>query len=404
MNKKIIYILLLWVVVSSSACAETWGASAEYPLVDHTVQVGVDAWRFNPKAPDSELGMANDTVWKYRPESPWVKVEGNVVASKNLRFTMKARADQGMGMHVDEMSADWAYSPSFGFKAGVVSYKTSWCRIYDVDSPWVRENDPFCTSYFTSEASGGAPGGQMYLNSLLGSYRAQAMVGTYRPLLFNFNTTEFSNTRYANSRIDVNDKNGASLSLLHMPTATEVRMGLLSAKQSARVRFDNDVGIYTVGQTYEIVFAGVSFYATPQLNVRLQTLRHNMSSALWAPSDSVLPHFANGLNLVRRSNVAELNYQHRTQDVFALAVSQYSFDSVFTYTNYPDLGYTRKAQFPYLLRSLSASWRHDWEGGFYTSLQWTYSRARAEAFQEPNSSGFAYRDAHGLGLRLAYRF
>jgi len=404
MNKKIILLLLLWVAVSSDACAEIWTDTSQYPLLNHTVQMGVDAWQLSPKHPDPELKMANDTVWGYRSESPWAKVDARIATSKNLNFTLKVRADQAMGRHVDEMSVDWAYSPSFGFKAGVVSYKTSWCRIYDVDSPWVRENDPFCTSSATSEASGGAPGLQMYLNSVLGSYRAQAIVGTYRPLLFNFNTTEFSNTRYDNSRIDTNDKNGASLSLLNVPTGTELRVGLLGAKQSARVRLGDEFGIYKVDQTYGIVFAGVSFYVAPKLNVRLQTLRHGMNSAQWSPLDSALPRFYSGFDLVRRSNVVELTYQQSRQDVFALAASQYSFDSVFTYTNYPDAGYTRAAQIPYLLRSISASWRHDWEDGFYTSLQWTYSQARDEAFQEPNSSSFAYRNAHGLGLRLAYRF
>jgi hypothetical protein len=404
MKKTHIYVLLWWLVVSLGARAESWREAPEYPLVTYSVQAGIDIWRFSPRLPDMNLNMANNSQSAFRPESPWAVLDGRLAISKNLVLSLKARADQGMGQHVDELSADWAYSPSFGFKAGVVSYKTSWCRIYDVDSPWVRENDPFCSSAIANESSGGAPGMQAYVNLRREPYRVQAIVGTYRPLLFNYNSKEFSNLRYANSQVNGNDKQGASLSLLHELTATELRIGVLGAKQSARVKADGRDEIDHVNQDSGIVFAGLSFYAAPKLNVRMQTLRHETTSHRWTPLYSTYPHYLSGLEALRQSDVLELNYQHGINDVLALAVSRYSYNSTSIQTKYPEVGYAGSVGFPYLLRSLSASWRHDWEGGVYTAIQWTYSQVRAEAFQEPNSSSFAYRNAHGLGLRLAYRF
>lgn len=405
-TKKFEFWLLVGLVLPLGALAEGYIDldAAQYPLLQSNAQVGVDIWRLSPELPARVLLMPNNSVWHYRPESPWGTYEGHLMLSPQLSFSVKARADQSMGTHVDEFSGDWAQSPSLGFRAGVLSYKTSWCQTYNVDSPWVRENDPFCTGKSTSEASGGAPGFQVYANTALDDYRVQAMAGIYRPLLFNYNTQEFSNLVYPNAHIDVNDKRGASLSVLHAPSVTELRIGLLAAKQSARTRIDYRYGGEVNDQTYGIAFVGLSFYATPRLNVRLQTLRHNMTAAQWAPYGAEGARYRMGNELVRRSDVMELRYQYSGQDVLAFAMSRYNFDNTSISTNYPEAGYTRVAEFPYLLASTSASWRHDWQRGIYTSVQWTYNKGRAAAFQSPDQSTMTYRGAHGAGLRLAYQF
>lgn len=404
MRKMIEFCLLVALVVPFSAQAQADTAFSQYPLVQHNTQVGVDAWRLSPESPSLLLAMPNNSQWRYRSESPWGTFDGRLMASSTLMFTLKARADQSMGTHVDELGADWAYSPSLGFRAGVLSYKTSWCKTYNLDSPWVKENDPFCTSQNASESSGGAPGFQVYANTAFGEYRAQAIAGIYRPLLFNYNVNEFSNMTFQRFHVDVNEKKGVSLSVLDTQSSTELRVGLLGAKQSARVIPEYASEVDRVDQTYGITFAGVSFYASPRLNVRLQTLRHDMTAARWSPNGSFWPRYKGGDEMMRRSNVVELNFQYSAQDVWALAISEYSFDNTSIHTNYPMVGYTRLAQFPYLLTSTSASWRHDWRRGMYTSVQWTYNKGRAAAFQIPDQSAMAYRGAHGLGLRLGYQF
>jgi hypothetical protein len=404
MRKSIEFWLFVGLVVPCGGQAQAGMETSQYPLMQYNAQVGVDVWRLSPGLPSALLGMPNNSQWRYRSESPWGTFDGRMVVGSTLVFTLKARADQSMGTHIDELAADWAYSPSFGFRAGVLSYKTSWCNTYNLDSPWVRENDPFCTSQNASEASGGAPGAQIYVNTAFGDYRVQAVAGMYRPLLFNYNVKEFSNLNFANFNVDVNNKTGASVSVLDTQSSTELRIGLLAAKQSERFPPQNVYEVDRVDQTYGITFAGVSFYTSPRLNVRLQTFRHDMTAARWAPYGSVWPHYTNGNEIMRRSNVAELNFQYSVQDVLALAISQFSLDSTYINTNYPKAGYTRLADFPYLLTSASASWRHDWRKGMFTSVQWTYNKVRAAEFQNPDQSTMAYRGAHGVGLRLAYQF
>lgn len=370
----------------------------------YNAQVGVDAWRLTPSEPESYLLMPNKTMWRYRSESPWATFDGQYMASANTVLTLKARANQAMGSHIDEMSVDWAYSPSFGFKAGVVGYKTSWCRTYDLDSPWVQENDPFCAFHNTSDASNGAPGVQMYVNSNLGPYQIQGIAGVYRPLFRNFNTDEFSNAPIR-PYVDQNSKKGMSLGVLHTESATEFRLGFLNALQSARAVDASANEAYRVNQTYNMVFAGLSFYVTPKTNVRVQTLRHDMTSSNWSLPGSSWPNYRGGLEVVRRSDVIEVNYQLRPQDVLAVAVSKYHFDISTIDSNYPAVGYVRyDNNFIFLNTAWSASWRHDWAHGVFTAVQWTYNKLELNDHRSLYSPEDRTASGHGLGLRLGYQF
>ncbi|WP_161499726.1 hypothetical protein [Limnohabitans sp. TS-CS-82] len=370
----------------------------------HVAQLGVDAWRLSPKTPETLLMLPTNSEWHYKSVSPWLTFDGQMTVHRNAVLSLKVRADQAMGTHVDEMSLDWSLSPSLGFKAGVVGYKTSWCRTYDVDSPWVRENDPFCMVKTTSDASGGAPGLQVYANAPIGNYRVQGAAGIYRPLLLNYNTTEFSNVPYPNARIDRNNKKGLSISAQNLETATEFRLGLLSADQSEHVFGSWNTEPFRVHQTYNMVFVGAAFYLSPQVQVRVQTLRHDMLSNNRSVPGSVWPSYLGGVDLARRSDVVEINYWHSSQDVFAFAVSRYTYDNSYTVTNYPDPGYvTDRNYYVYKNKNMSASWRHDWAKGFYTAVQWSYN---ALDLYNRNITASPSRDAggHGLGVRLGYQF
>lgn len=370
----------------------------------HAAQVGVDAWRLDPKVPETLLMLPTNSEWHYKLVSPWLTFDGQATVHRNAVLSLKMRADQSMGMHVDEASLDWSISPSLGAKVGVLSYKTSWCRTYDIDSPWVRENDPFCVVKSTSDASGGAPGLQVYANAPMGSYRVQGLVGLYRPLFLNYNTTEFSNVPYPNAHIDRNNKTGFSVSLQNMETATEFRLGLLDANQSENVSAALNAEAFRVEQRYSMMFVGAAFYVAPQLQVRVQTLRHDMVSSNQSMQGSVRPSYLGGVDLARRSDVVELNYWHSSQDVLALAVSRYTYDNSYIGTNYPNAGYFNdRNYFVYKNKGVSASWRHDWSHGFYTAVQWSYNTLD---LYDRTITTSPNRDAggHALGLRLGYRF
>ena len=372
----------------------------DFPIGRYVAQVGADAWQFSNGRPEALLMMSTNTQWHYRPVSPWGTFSGTLMVSPKATMTLKVRSNQEMGSHVDELSVDWMLSPRLGLKAGVVDYKTSWCRTYDMGSPWVRENDPFCTVVSTSGPTGGAPGVQGYLNSSFGAYRMQGLIGTYSPLVFNYNTREFSNIQPTSYRVTKNSKQGVSVSVLNLDTATEFRLGLLGAQQSADVYGAWQGGAYQINQTYGIVFAGASFYLTPKLNMRMQALRHRMENKSVSPVNSPWPHTFQGANQARYSKVMELNYQANTNNLVALAISRYDMDQMSQVTNYPFPGYTGY-DYAYQQGGISVAWRRDWGVGVFSVIQLTRSHflLRDVYYQQDRAAS-----ANGLGMRLGYQF
>jgi hypothetical protein len=374
----------------------------DYPLGRYNAQVGVDVWQFESDKPEKLLMMATNTQWRYKPASPWGTFDGRLMLSSLATVSLKARANQEMGSHVDELSADWAFSPSFGVKSGVLDYKTSWCRTYDVDSPWVRENDPFCTVVSTSGPSGGAPGLQAYVNFPIGNYRVQSIAGVYNPLAFNYNTTEFSNASYKLSRVTKNQKQGASINVLNLDTATEFRIGVLQAQQALSAYESWKMPVFQVEQTYELVFAGVSFYVVPKLNIRMQTLRHARVNKEISNPLVDGPHIRRGDNLRRSSQVVELNYQLTAEDLMGVAFSKYLYNATLTETNYPLGGYTVYPDYyVYAQKAMSVAWRHDWSRGIFTVLQLTQSQL---TLNDRTTNIDRAAKATGLGMRLGYQF
>jgi hypothetical protein len=116
--------------------------SATNKAIKFNVQLGLDAWDL--KTPDrsnaplkgvDRLYLANSyTQWSYRNPSAWIKTSGQWDISSNLSLTYKARADQSVGTQLDDLNFDYRLSPKLGFRAGVLDYKTSWCRTYETDS------------------------------------------------------------------------------------------------------------------------------------------------------------------------------------------------------------------------------------------------------------------------------
>jgi hypothetical protein len=370
-------VLLSWLCWCAVAQAQSQSGSSvvDYPLARYNAQVGMDVWQFSPRNPERLLMMATNTEWSYRPVSPWGTFDGRLMLSSNATFSLKARGNQDMGARVDELSVDWAFSPSFGVKAGVLDYKTSWCRTYDIDSPWVRENDPFCTVVSTSGPSGGAPGLQTYVNLPIGNYRVQSIAGMYNPLAFNYNTTEFSNLSYPMSKVTNNQKQGASINVLNLETATEFRVGVLQAQQALSAYESWRMPVFQVAQTSGLVFAGVSFYVAPKFNIRVQALHHEMVNQQISNPAVAGPRIRGGNNLNRTSHVMELNYQASAENLFGLALSEYRYNSAETQTNYPFAGYTVYPDaYVYAQKAFSLAWRHDWDRGLFTVLQLTHSQ------------------------------
>lgn len=382
----------------------TFASENYYPYARSTVQVGVDAWHFTPEMPEKLLLLASNTEKPYHSVAAWQKIDGGVWLADKWRINLRARNDQSMGEHIDDLSLTWDVSPSLGVNAGVVSYKTTWCRTYEIDSPWMRENNPFCTVTSTNLAVGGAPGVQVYANTMHADYRVQWLVGAYRPLMFNYDTNEYSNERFPASTIYQNEKVGFSVNALNLSTATEFRFGVLDTRQAAYVHPLWNRDGFRSRQNYQVYFAGLSYQVTPTVSMRAQWMSHQMSSSEWSLAGSAWPNYLRGAELLRQSKAMEIEYQPRAQDKFAVALSEYTYVSGQITTRYPEPGYSyRPSYYSYRNKGASVSWRHDWDRGVHTIFQ--VSRNELQ-LRNTEASPIVDRSnaATAVGVRLGYQF
>lgn len=381
----------LGLIVMGNAIAQIKPAPEHQWLDDvvgsHSLQVGVDSWRIHTSEPEdtannmrgvSRLKLANSyPVWHYRDTSPWAHFEGGLRVNRDVLLTLKYRADQSIGARVDEASLDWAFH-AYGLRFGVLDPKISWCRSYDVDSPWVREDNAFCSVQRLNFAKSSAPGGQAYANFILGNYSLQGVGGLYRPLWFNYAKDE-TPAIYLPGPFTVTTrvKTGMAVSATNLRNGTEFRMGWLKDRFSAKDGVAANVHS-------KVLFIGANWYATEKLALRSTYFK-------FSGDVDVLDQAGRELGNTNYKVVhLEINYQKDAKNVFAISRGSdgYVYD-----TNFEDLNF--------VTISTSASWRHDWNRGMFTVLQFTHAKVNQTDFISENRHSSAGR---ALGLRLGYRF
>lgn len=372
-------------------------ADASSPL-KFDVQMGLDYWHLS--APDrstsalkgvDRLYLADSyTTWTYKNPAPWIKTTGQWDINSQFSLSYKVRADQSMGTKVDDFNLDYRLSPKLGFRAGVLDYKTSWCRTYEIDSPWIYQIDPFCSNRLTNESTLASPGVQTYVKFMPGDYLIQALVGVYRPKVFAYNKEEFSNV--ANTKgVAVNDRWGWSINALNLNTASELRLSWLAARQEN----NRDSGGYR-SQDAGALYAGGSFFVTEKLNVRA-TIFHSL---VRQNSYDTPPTYTKILetNMVRESKTLEAIYQHDPQNTLGFATSRYTNNWDLTGLNGYEL-YSNPNYYVFAQRGSSVSWRHNWSEGIHSSIQWTQSKN-----DQRLSNTAAKAKGTALGFRIGYTY
>jgi hypothetical protein len=379
----------------------------------HILQVGVDAWHINTSASEdtsanlnslSRLQLANSyPVWDFHPTTQWMRFEGGLRVGSDVLLSMKYRADQSTGSRLDEASVDWAFH-TYGVKFGVLDPKISWCRTYDVDSPWVRENNPFCSIQPLNFAKGSAPGAQVYANFIAGGYSLQALAGVYRPLWWNYAPDETPTLDLGPTSVVKNHtKSGLALSATNLRNGTEFRVGLLRDHYQARKDSSTPNVPYEYDVQSDVMFLGANWYATQKIALRATYFTYvgNMARTLQSQAEYLL----RDQNSKYKATSLEMNYQLNATHVFGLAHVVYDFNQ--NYSNF-DLqsgtpvfqsGYTGAPHF--VTTNTSVSWRHDWRKGLFTVLQYSdarVSQTHSSLQRQLSSNGTA------LGLRLGYRF
>jgi hypothetical protein len=385
-----------------------WLASAGAQAQSVSALVGVDAWDINAKASRAStqrlLFLADSTPqWTYRNPNAWVRFDSQWDVSEAVSARFKFRGDQSSDWRVDELNLDWAISPFLGLSAGVVDYKTSWCRTYDVESTWVRENDPFCTVRTTDQATGSAPGLQAYTQWDTRNHQWQAQVGVYNPLLLNHDRQEFNNqVLLYDSEVIENKKVGFSINAVNMVTSTEWRLGYLYTDQTANNRSSLAYERFKKPQQVQLWYLGVGFDLLPGLRARLTHLNSQLDSTF---TDSFSPNFDYNRQYDRESSTAELQWNIDGVNRLGLAYSVYSADTDdFFQRKGSQPARTRLVDGTFKTTSWSASWRRDWTRNAYTALQWTQADTGVDWRVTGRAPDLSQASGHGLGMRLGWRY
>lgn len=379
----------------------TW-AQSDWQLQNH-FQVGVDAWHIDHSSEEPltrrNMFLADSqTRWTYRELSPWYTAQSQLNFGPLQHVVLRARANQGSGGVLDQLYYDHGISPSLGFRIGVADYRATWCREYDLDNPWVRESDPFCSQRFIRLPLSSAPALQAYANTELGNYQIQAIGGLFRPRALGYAPREFSGAQLPDQvQITRNHKQTLALNALNKATSTEFRLSWVRIDQSLfdpQVRASNSQwGPFTemnYHQASDIVFAGVSWQLSPRWRSRLT----HMSRQLKARCDLLQPLAVPecGERVESSSTVLEWNYQASQKDILSLAVVHFPFKQFNVYER--------------THRNMSVGWRHDRGQGWFGAVQLSHSRSAIPysldfskiAFQPGTASAWA------LGTRLGYAF
>lgn len=372
-------------------------------------QIGTEAWKLSPSIghdlvagfdePNSNLGFANSyTKWRYHSVAPVLRLTNTTQFTSHLLTSLKFRADQTVGTRIDELNAAWSVSPFLGLRAGVVDYKTSWCRTYDADSGWIRENEHICSTPQFRDATGGAPGIQIFTNIPTDTWLFQAQVGAYNPLLFNYAPKEFGNNFPSPGyRVDKNHKVGFNINALNLETATEFRLSYIHANQQA---YSPETYIQgTTDQAYDLTYVGMNMALTPKIIGRVS----HMSSPQKNTCRSNLASLSDcnwNTSLTKVSSAVEFTYFHNANHTLSVGTNRTNFDNTSRYfTNnqafYVDIPVELYAH----MRQTSIAWRINWDRGLFSVLQYTHA-TQTNGTQTVNNSSYG----HAVGIKLSYQY
>lgn len=396
-----------WLVIGLVMQALLVPAQADWGLKS-SAQVGVDAWHLSSSAQDQPgrrfLWMANaNTRWDYQDAAPWYTLQSHLRNGAQGEWVLRSRGSQGYGGALDELSYAHFVSHALGLRAGILDYRATWCRTYDLDNPWVRENDPFCTDRFTSLATASAPALQVYTHVDVGDYQVQGLLGWYRPKALGYEPREFSGLVLADSaRVTQNRKQVLSLNAINSETATEWRLSWIGTDQrlfesafmqmaplpapASQLAYEQRVSTY---------FAGVSWLLAPQLRSRLTHLRGHIRGVCELMNPAAGEPCANQFH--KSSSVWELSYQLDPSDVLSLAISQHGVRH---------RGEQGVPVYQARNRAVSLGWRRDWPGGWFNAWQLTRSMAWVPYQHRPWEQSYlpGRASAWGLGLRAGYQW
>ena len=384
-------------------------ASDEVSSVKWSYVVGVDAWKLNPSvSKDSDPGFSEENTnlllpnaantWHYKNISPFASVIGTKKITNDTNFSLKARADQTLGMRLDEASIEHNVSPFLGARVGVVNYKTSWCRSYEPDNGWIREIEAICVTPQFRDVTGGAPGAQLFTTHTWGDYLVQSQVGMYRPLAFSYAPDEYGNLIPSQDfQVKSNQKAGFNINVLNLQTAVETRLSYIRSNQSGYLPESNLKG--TSQQTSDMWYWAIGAPITSTVSLRLTQFSQSQKSNCTSAIATIGSACNLDLEVLKNSTAIELAHRMDGVNLLSFGVSQTKFDLNQDFYTPNKNQYEKAALFYINTQQISAAWRHDWGDKLFSIVQIIQSHQK----NGHDNLNFA---SHGnaIGLRVGYQF
>jgi hypothetical protein len=386
------------------------GLTAALAQTRSQVMVGADAWSLHPSVEQDTLPAqgVQDNTWlmlpnaatqhTFQPLSPWLRWQAEAEWDAHVSGSVKFRADQNFAAVFDELALTWQPTLALGARVGVLDYKTTWCRTYDVDSPWMREPDSFCSFSHIKDGVAGAPGVQVISQHRTQQHVLSAVVGAYDPMVFRYDKDEFSNFFTSPTmQVTHNQKAGVSLSWLNTLNANELRLSWLHSDQAAK----DPMVTGPVEQSADLLYIG----ATQHWGRRHQT--RYVFTRFFADR-----HFTLAANAVRGpvevlsvperrdSHAWEWLYRWDERDQLALGASAFTMRASDTFSTN---GQTVERDPFFRLNhwGVYAGWRRDISKDMFLAAQVMQVKQSHEYFDSRPSSR---SKGHAWGMRWGYRY
>jgi hypothetical protein len=339
---------------------------------------GVDWWQ----VPDNQVrylpnySLPNGQEWQ--PFNTWAK--GTVSREidtdlGDITFTAQGQYSSLMGGRVDRLDVGMKIANGFGARVGVLPYKTSWCRTYDSNNPWIAEPDAFCKFHGLNELAQGAFGAQVYHSTYKKGWLIDSMAGIYRPEVDGQSDKLGPYVKVGENTL--HKKFGASINALHLRSGVQIRMATLNTLQNQK----SDKGSYERRLDYDTTYMAIEGNPIKRL-----TVRASVASYVGNQTNPALPYQWDG-----QSKTLEAIYRPKHGHSVAIGVSNYT--NITTYAKPPN---NQRLE----VQSVSLAWRKDWGQGVHSVLQLTESSDNAKT-----RAGVATeREGRAIGLRVAKIF
>lgn len=400
--------------VTVSNCNAFEWSNPDLPPSKWSYQIGVDTWHIKADvAEDTYPGYVEDrsylllpdynTKWSYHNPAAYGWAIGSTMLTPSITSNIKVQVNQMFGLRIDEAQIEKKISPYLSFRAGVVDYKTSWCRSYEADTVWMRDVEPLCNLQTFRDITGGAPGAQVVVQNHLDPYVVQAQIGIYRPKAFGYAPQEFGDlypvpdTKFKYT-VNSNNKTGVNINILDLYRSIEARFSYIYGIQEAYA--PDETLKSTTRQANKATYAAISF---PILNKVTANISHFTQIQNATCRSDIAPYSSCNLNAFFKKTFKSMDasYPVNQRHTIGIGITKINYD--FRQDNYDPI-----TQFQTFLSAIPRSiditqknlgWRMDFGNGLFTQLQYIKSK------QSTSIYGEAYPSAgRALGLRIGYQF